>query len=384
MAPEFSTIAIHAGQEPEAATGAVNVPVYLTSTYAQQAPGKHKGYDYSRASHPTRAALEKNLAALENARDGICFASGLAAEDAVLHLLGPGDHVISCRDLYGGSYRLFRQVFEKFGLSFSFVEPNLRAIQRTLTRRTRMIWIETPSNPLLYLTDIQAVAEVARKRRILLVADNTFATPYLQRPLDCGAAVVVHSVTKYLGGHSDVVGGAVLTSRPEVAERVRFHQKAVGAVPGPLDCYLVLRGVKTLAVRMERHCANAGEIAEFLLRHPKVRKVYYPGLPDHPGHEVARKQMRDFGGMVSFELQGGAAGARRFFSAIRLWTLAESLGGVESLICHPVTMTHASIPRKERLRNGLTEGLIRLSVGIEDASDLTQDLQQAIAFACRS
>ncbi|MBI5629778.1 MAG: cystathionine gamma-synthase [Elusimicrobia bacterium] len=376
----FATEAVHAGQRPDPTTGAVMTPVYLTSTYAQEAPGKHKGFDYARTVNPTRLALEANLAALEGARFGLCFSSGMAAISTVMELLSSGDHVVSCHDLYGGTYRVFTKVFERFGIRFSFADAtDLKALVGAIRPETRWIWIETPSNPMLKITDIAAVCGLARRKGARVAIDNTFATPALQRPLELGADLAVHSTTKYLGGHSDVVGGAIATNDPELFERLKFLQNAVGAVPGPMDCFLVLRGTKTLPLRMEKHCRNAQEVAEFLSRHPKVARVHYPGLAGHPGHELAKAQMRGFGGMISFELVAGLEESMRMASLTEVFSLAESLGGVESLIGHPPSMTHGSIPREERLRSGLSDGLIRLSVGIEDARDLVEDLDQAIS-----
>lgn len=375
----FATKAIHAGVEPDPATGAIMTPVYLTSTYAQSAPGQHKGYEYSRSDHPTRAVLEHSLAALEGVEYGLAFASGLAAESAVLHLLQTGDHVVATRDLYGGTYRLFERVWAKYGVEFSYADgEDIEALRRAFRPNTKLLWIETPSNPLLSIVDLRAACELAHAHGALAVVDNTFATPYLQQPFEFGADIVVHSTTKYLGGHSDVVGGALCVRERALYEQLKFYQNAVGAVPGPLDCFLVLRGIKTLALRMRQHCENARRIAEYLAQHPEVKQVRYPGLPTHPGHALARQQMRDFGGIVTMELHGGAARAMRFLSSTRLFTLAESLGGVESLMCHPATMTHASIPPEERARIGITDALIRLSVGVEDADDLLEDLAQAI------
>ncbi len=375
----FATKAIHAGIEPDPATGAIMTPVYLTSTYAQSAPGQHKGYEYSRSDHPTRAVLERNLAELEGVEYGLAFASGLAAENTVLNLLKAGDHVLATRDLYGGTYRLFEQVWKKYGIEFSYADgEDIDALRRAFRPNTRLLWIETPSNPLLSITDLQAVCQLAHAHGALAVVDNTFATPYLQRPFEFGADIVVHSTTKYLGGHSDVVGGALCVRDKAIYEELKFYQKAVGAVPGPLDCFLVLRGIKTLALRMRQHCENARRIAKHLANHPDVLQVRYPGLPSHPGHELARRQMSDFGGIVTLELTGGVERAMRFLASTRLFTLAESLGGVESLMCHPATMTHASIPPEERARIGISDALIRLSVGIEDVDDLLEDLEQAI------
>ncbi|MDE2038862.1 MAG: cystathionine gamma-synthase [Elusimicrobia bacterium] len=376
----FATKAIHAGQRPDPATGAVMTPVYFTSTYVQQAPGVHKGYDYARTVHPTRSALEANLAALEGARRGLCFSSGMAAIATVVQTLRSGDHVVCCEDLYGGTYRLFTQVFQRFGLSFSFVDAaDLSAVEKAFSAQTKLLWIETPSNPMLRITDLRGACQLAHRHGALAAVDNTFASPALQRPLALGADLVVHSTTKYLGGHSDVVGGCVLANDEGLYERLKFLQNAVGAVPGPMDCFLLLRGTKTLPVRMERHCQNALAVAKHLLAHPEVERVHYPGLAHHPGHETAKAQMSGFGGMISFELKGDLSRAKRMASGTKLFCLAESLGGVESLIGHPATMTHGSIPREQRLKSGLVDGLIRLSVGLEDAADLVADLDAAIA-----
>ncbi|GIV60671.1 MAG: cystathionine beta-lyase [Rhodothermaceae bacterium] len=377
----FGTQAVHAGQTPDPATGAIMPPIYQTSTYVQRAPGDHQGYEYARVSNPTRTALEGNLAALEGARHGIAFASGVAATDAVVRCLRPGDHLVASEDLYGGTYRLFRQVFEPFGIHATFVDmTDLDAVEQALTPATKLLWIETPTNPLLRILDIRALSELAHAHGIDVAVDNTFATPYLQQPLSLGADLVVHSTTKYLGGHSDLIGGAVCTSRDDWAERLRFLVKTAGAVPGPMDCFLTLRGTKTLHLRMERHAENARHVAEFLAGHPKVGRVYYPGLPGDPGHALARRQMRAFGGMVSFVLKDESLEkAVRVLSGTHVFALAESLGGVESLINHPATMTHASIPREDRLRAGLSDALIRLSVGIEEVDDLLADLDQALA-----
>jgi cystathionine gamma-lyase len=377
--PGFATRAIHAGQDADPATGATVVPIYATSTYTQAGPGQHKGYEYSRSSNPTRTALETCLAALEEGERGLAFASGLAATTAVLSLLRPGDEVVAAADLYGGTYRLLERVFKPWGLVARYTDDASPAgFARLVSPATRMVWIETPTNPLLQLLDIAALADVAHKAGALLAVDNTFASPYLQQPLRLGADLVVHSTTKYLGGHSDVVGGAVVGKRDLLAP-IAFYQNAAGGVPGPFDAWLTLRGLKTLAVRMERHCANARRLAEWLRRQPQVERVYYPGLSDHPGHELAKRQMRDFGGMISLRLKGGAAAARRFLPRTKLFSLAESLGGVESLVCHPATMTHASIPVELRTARGVDDGLIRLSVGIEDADDLQEDLRAALA-----
>ncbi len=375
----FSTRAVHAGQKPDPSTGAIMTPVYLTSTYVQESPGVHKGFEYSRTLHPTRKALEENLAALEGGDYGLCFSSGMAAISAVISALSAGDHVVSGNDLYGGTYRVFTKIFERFGISFSFVDTtDAEAVSKAITPQTKLLWLETPTNPLLNITDIAEISRLAHARGIPVAVDNTFATPYLQTPLSLGADMVVHSTTKYLGGHSDVVGGAVITSDKGWHDRLKFIQNAAGAVPGAMDCFLLLRGTKTLSLRMERHSLNAMRVAEFLTAHAAVAKVYYPGLSKHPGHAIAKKQMRSFGGMISFELKSGLDAAKKMASQTKIFSLAESLGGVESLIGHPATMTHAAIPREERLKRGLSDGLIRLSVGIEDADDLCQDLEQAI------
>ncbi|HJZ91296.1 MAG TPA: cystathionine gamma-synthase [Gemmataceae bacterium] len=375
----FSTRAIHAGQGPDPATGATIVPIYATSTYTQAGIGQHKGYEYSRSGNPTRTALETCLAALEQGERGLTFASGLAATTAVFAaLLRPGDEVAASADLYGGTFRLLDKVFKPWGLNARYTdESSPAAFEAIISPKTKLVWIETPTNPLLQILDIAALAEVAHKRGAKLVVDNTFASPYLQQPLRLGADVIVHSTTKYLGGHSDVVGGAVIGPK-ELLEPIKFYQNAAGGVPGPFDCYLALRGIKTLAIRMDRHGSNAAELAAWLTRQSAVDKVYYPGLPDHPGHAVAKKQMRNFGGMISLRLKGGADAARRFFTRTKLFALAESLGGVESLVCHPATMTHASIPLVDRQKRGVDDGLIRLSVGIEDVADLREDLSRAM------
>jgi cystathionine beta-lyase/cystathionine gamma-synthase len=374
----FSTLAIHAGQDADPATGATVVPIYATSTYTQEAPGRHKGYEYSRSGNPTRTALETCLAALEGGERGLAFASGLAATTAVLSVLKPGDEVVAAADLYGGTFRLLERVFKPWGLVARYTEdPSPAGFSRLLTAATRLVWIETPTNPLLQIIDIAAVAEVAHRAGALLAVDNTFASPYLQQPLRLGADLVVHSTTKYLGGHSDVIGGAVI-GRRELLQPIAFYQNAAGGVPGPFDAWLTLRGIKTLAVRMERHSANARRLAGWLAEQPQVERVYYPGLPSHPGYEVARRQMRDFGGMLSVRLKGGKESALRLLSRTRLFSLAESLGGVESLIGHPATMTHASIPAEVRQARGVDDGLVRLSVGIEDVEDLREDLRQAL------
>lgn len=377
---KFGTKAIHAGIEPDSATGAVMTPIYQTSTYAQSSPGVHKGYEYARTGNPTRTVLENNLAALENGKFGICFSSGLAAMDAVIRLLQPGDEVLACDDLYGGSYRLLTKVHGVFGIKSRFVGMNnLTAFESAIRPETKLIWIETPTNPMLNIVDILAICTIAKKKGILTCVDNTFASPYLQNPLDLGADIVLHSATKYIGGHSDVVHGAVVTNSELYDQKLRFIQNAVGAVPGPQDCFLILRGIKTLHIRVERACQNAAKIADFLRSHSKIKQVFYPGFIDHPGHDIAASQMRHFGGMVSFNLFTDTLDyAEKLLSNTKLFTLAESLGGVESLIGHPATMTHASIPREERLKVGLTDSLIRLSVGIEDVSDLIDDLNVAI------
>jgi cystathionine gamma-lyase len=377
----FSTRAIHAGQRPDPTTGAVMTPVYLTSTYVQEAPGVNRGFEYSRTRNPTRDALEANLAALEGGVAGIAFASGLAATHAVLCLLDAGERVLLGHDVYGGTFRLVDKVLRRQGLLHEVVDTtDLAVVERALARGARLLWFETPTNPLLLVNDVAALTDLAHRHGALAVVDNTFATPYLQTPLALGADLVVHSLTKYLGGHSDV-GGMVVARDAALADRLRFLQNAVGAVPGPLDCFLVLRGTKTLAVRMERHCDNAERVAAHLAAHPRVARVLYPGLPDHPGHAVAKRQMRRFGGMVSFDLEGDLETARRFASSAGLFALAESLGGVESLIDHPASMTHASVPRAERLKAGFGDGLLRLSVGIEDVEDLIADLDAAFGSA---
>ena len=378
--PGFSTRAIHAGQEPDPTTGAVMTPIYQTSTYAQEALGRNKGYEYARTHNRTRAALEANLAALEGGRHGLCFASGLAAANTLVMTLSAGDHVVAGNNLYGGTYRLFEKVLRRLGLAFTFVNAtDVKAIEAALTAATRLVVVETPTNPMMQLTDIAAVAALTRPRGIKLVVDNTFMTPFFQRPLALGADVVLHSVTKYLNGHSDMVGGALVTSDDRLAEALRYLQNAAGAVPGPMDCWLALRGTKTLAVRMERHERNARALAEHLARHPRVSHTHSPGLPSHPQHELARRQASGFGGMISFVPGDGSLEAGRcVFDRFRLFTRAESLGGVESLVCHPASMTHASVPREDRLAIGFADGLLRLSVGIEDLEDLALDLDQAL------
>jgi cystathionine beta-lyase/cystathionine gamma-synthase len=377
---QFATKVIHAGVEPDPNTGAVMTPIFQTSTYAQEAPGVHKGYEYSRTHNPTRTALQNNLAALENGRFAYVFGSGLAATDTLLRTFQPGDEVIVTDDLYGGTYRLFVRVIQNFGLKFKFVPMrDAASIEEYITPQTKLIWIETPTNPLMNIIDIEAVANIAKKHRVMLAVDNTFASPYLQNPLNLGADVVMHSATKYLGGHSDVVMGVLITSNEELAQKIGFLQNAVGAVSGPMDCFLMLRGIKTLHVRMQRHCENGKKVAHWLRNHPKVEKVYWVGFEDHPNHDVAKRQMKDFGGMVSFILKGDdLEEAKRVMSSFEVFTLAESLGGVESLCTHPATMTHASIPKEQREKAGLKDTLIRLSVGIEDVDDLIEDLRQAI------
>ncbi len=377
---KFATKAIHAGQEPDPTTGAIMTPIYQTSTYVQERPGVHKGYEYSRTHNPTRTALEKNLAALENGKHGLCFGSGLAAMDVLLKTFSPGDEIISSNDLYGGSYRIFTKVYQNYGLKFHFVDmEDTSAILPFITAKTKMIWIETPTNPMMNIIDIAAVAAIAKKNNILLGVDNTFASPYLQRPLDLGADVVVHSITKYIAGHSDVIMGAIVLNDDVLQERLSFLQNATGPVPGPQDCFLALRGIKTLHVRMDRHCENAKAVAQFLVAHPAVKKVYFPGLPTHPNHDVAKRQMKSYGGMISFSLKNDELEvAREVLSKVKIFACAESLGGVESLIGHPASMTHASIPKEEREKVGVTDSLIRLSVGIEDVEDLVADLKQAI------
>ena len=377
---KFATKAIHEGVSPDPATGAIMTPIYQTSTYVQEGVGNHKGYEYSRTLNPTRHALEKNLAAIENGNFGACFASGLAAIDCVIKMLNPGDEVISTNDLYGGSYRIFKTIFEKYGLVFHFVDmTDVHHIREKVNAKTKMIWVETPTNPMMNIIDIAAVAEIAQSGGALLCVDNTFATPYLQSPLDLGADIVMHSVTKYLGGHSDVIMGALVTKNEKIAQEIYRIQNSSGAVAGPMDSFLVLRGIKTLHLRMERHSENGEKIAHFLAKHPKVEQVYWPGFPDHPNHLVAAKQMRGFGGMISFTLKGNRLeDALRVVERVNLFALAESLGGVESLIGHPATMTHASIPKEEREKSGVVDSLIRLSVGIEAVEDLLEDLENAL------
>ncbi|MBX7115613.1 MAG: cystathionine gamma-synthase [Myxococcaceae bacterium] len=379
---KFDTLAIHAGQAPDPSTGAIMTPVYLTSTYVQDGPGGHKGYEYSRTKNPTRAALESCLAALEGAKFGAAFASGCAASDMLMHMLSAGDHVLCSDDVYGGTFRLFDKVFARQGLTFSFIDMSKpENLEKAITPKTKMIWVETPTNPMLKLVDLARAAEVAKKHSLISVCDNTFMTPYFQRPLDLGFDVVTHSTTKYLNGHSDTVGGFVCTSNKDIADRMYFLQNAVGGVPSPFDSFLVLRGVKTLHVRMQRHAENAAKIAEFLSAHPKASNVVWPGLTTHPQHALAKKQMSGFGGMMTFEIKGGLEAARKFLQTVKVFACAESLGGVESLIEHPAIMTHASIPKENRVKLGISDGLIRLSCGIEDAGDLVDDLKQAFAAA---
>jgi cystathionine beta-lyase/cystathionine gamma-synthase len=371
---------IHAGMEPDPSTGAIIPPIYQTSTYVQAAPATHKGYEYARSQNPTRTALEKAYAAIENGNHALAFGSGVAATDSVIKLLQPGDEVICGNDMYGGTYRLYTKIWEKFGIKFIYVDTtNSENIKKAVTDKTKLIWVETPTNPLMNVSDIAAISAIAKPKNILLAVDNTFASPALQNPLDLGADIVMHSATKYLGGHSDVIQGALMMNDKELRDQLYFIQKSCGAVPGPMDCFLVLRGIKTLGIRMKAHCENGAKIANWLKTNPKVGKVCWPGFEDHPGHGIAKKQMKDFGGMISFELKNDSVDeAKRVLSSTHLFSLAESLGGVESLINHPASMTHASIPREERIKNGLSDSLIRLSVGIEDADDLIEDLRKAI------
>ena len=377
---KLATKFIHAGSEPDPSTGAIMTPIYQTSTYVQEAPGKNKGFEYARSQNPTRKALEEAFAVIENGKHGLAFSSGVAATDAVLKLLVPGDEVVAGNDLYGGTYRLFTKIYQKAGIKFSFVDmTDVNNISKAITANTKLIWVETPTNPLLNITDIAAVVAIGKAAKALVCVDNTFASPYLQNPLDLGADIVLHSATKYLSGHSDVIQGALIINDDSLREQLYFIQKSCGAVPGPMDCFLVLRGIKTLHVRMQRHCENGIKIANWLRNHPKVGKVYWCGFEDHPGYAIASKQMRGFGGMISFTLKDDSLEtATKVLSGTKLFSLAESLGGVESLINHPASMTHASIPREERVKNGLSDSLIRLSVGIEDADDLIEDLRQAI------
>jgi len=376
----FGTKVIHARLSPDPTTGAVMTPIYQTSTYHQKTPGEHKGFEYSRTGNPTRKALEDNIAALENAKYGLCFGSGLAAIDAILKTLSPGDEVISTSDLYGGSYRLFTKIFEKFAIKFTFVSmDDMAEVEKAINKNTKLLWVETPTNPMMNIIDIKAASDLAKKHGVKLVVDNTFATPYLQSPMDLGADIVMHSLTKYMGGHSDVVMGALVCNDDKIAEELYFIQNSSGAVCGPQDSFLVLRGIKTLHLRMQRHSENGKVIAHFLKDHPKVDKVYWPGFETHPNHDVAKKQMRDFGGMISFTIKGNKQeDAFKVMSNLEVFTLAESLGGVESLTCHPASMTHAAIPKLERDKAGILDSLIRLSVGVEDAEDLKEDLEQAL------
>lgn len=377
---KLATRIIHAGAHPDPSTGAIMTPIYQTSTYVQEAPGVHKGFEYARSQNPTRFALEEAVAEIENGKFGLVFGSGVAATDSVMKLLQPGDEVIAANDMYGGTYRLFTRVYEKFGIKFHYVNmQDAENIRSYINEKTQLIWTETPTNPLMNITDIAAVSAISKEHGLVLCVDNTFASPYLQNPLDLGADIVMHSATKYLGGHSDVIQGCLVMNDQDLRDQLYFIQKSCGAVPGPMDCFLVLRGIKTLHVRMERHCANGERIAHWLRNHPKVAKVYWPGFSDHPNHPIAKAQMRGFGGMISFELKNDSVDeAKRVLSSTKIFSLAESLGGVESLINHPASMTHASIPREERLKNGLSDALIRLSVGIEDAEDLIEDLNKAI------
>ena len=374
------TKCIHAGAEPDPATGAIMTPIYQTSTFVQSSPGVHKGYEYARTQNPTRSALQTALAAVENGKFGLCFGSGSAAADAVIKLLNPGDEVIAANDMYGGTYRLFTKIFEKYGIKFHFINMlDANEVEKYINENTKMVWTETPTNPMMNITDIAAVAAITKKHHLILCVDNTFASPYLQNPLDLGADIVLHSATKYIGGHSDSVHGCLIVNDEELNNKLAFIQNACGAVPGPQDCFLILRGLKTLHVRMQRHCENGEKIARWLKANPKVDKVYWCGLEEHPNHDIAKKQMRGYGGMMSFTLKDDSMeAATKVLSHTKLFSLAESLGGVESLIGHPASMTHASIPRDERLKNGLVDSLIRLSVGIEDADDLIADLDQAI------
>lgn len=377
---KIATKLIHAGAEPDPSTGAIMTPIFQTSTYVQEAPGKNKGFEYARSQNPTRQKLEEALAIIENGNYGLSFSSGVAATDAVIKLLNPGDEVVAGEDMYGGTYRLFTKVFERFGIKFNYVDTsNAANVEKAITPKTKLVWIETPTNPLMNISDIKAISAIAKKAGAWVCVDNTFASPYLQNPLDHGADIVMHSATKYLGGHSDVIQGALIMNDKKLRDELFFIQKSCGAVPGPFDCFLILRGIKTLHVRMKQHCENGKKVATFLRTHPKVDKVFWCGFEDHPGYTVAKKQMRDFGGMMSFTLKDDSMeAALKVLTSTKLFSLAESLGGVESLINHPASMTHASIPREERLKVGLTDGLIRLSVGIEDADDLVEDLKNAI------
>ena len=377
---KLATKIIHAGAEPDPSTGAIMVPIYQTSTFVQTAPGQHKGYEYARSQNPTRKALEDALAVIEKGKYGLAFSSGVAATDAVIKLLNPGDEVIAANDMYGGTYRLFSKIFAKFGIKFIYVDTtNVANVQAVVSPHTKLIWIETPTNPLMNITDIAAIASISKSAGALLCVDNTFASPYLQNPLDLGADIVMHSATKYIGGHSDVIQGALIVNDKDLRDQLHFIQKSCGAVPGPMDCFLVLRGIKTLHVRMKQHCENGDAVAYFLRKHPKIERVYWCGFTDHPNYDIAKTQMRGFGGMMSFTLKDDTIeAANKVLSSTKIFSVAESLGGVDALINHPASMTHASIPREERIKNGLADGLIRLSVGIEDADDLIDDLNQAI------
>jgi cystathionine gamma-lyase len=377
---KFGTKAIHAGQEPDPTTGAIMTPIYQTSTYVQEAPGQHKGYAYARGKNPTRVALEKCLAALENAKHGLCFSSGMGAADAVIKLLRPGDEVIATDDLYGGTYRMFTKVFANYGIVFHFIDMHdLNLVKSKINSKTKMLWLETPTNPMMKIIDIHELVAIAKINSLITLVDNTFASPYLQNPLDMGADIAMHSATKYLGGHSDVVMGALMTNNDSLYEQLAFIANSCGATPGPMDSFLVLRGLKTLHLRMKAHCSNGAAVARFLKAHPKVGKVYWPGFEDHPNHLVAKKQMRDFGGMISFTLKSDSfEEASKLAQKLEVFSLAESLGGVESLVGHPASMTHASIPREERIKTGLVDSLLRLSVGVEDEEDLINDLKQAL------
>jgi cystathionine gamma-lyase len=378
---KFGTKAVHAGVSPDPSTGAIMTPIFQTSTYVQESPAKHKGYAYARGANPTRNVLQKSIAALENGQFALCFSSGMGATDAVIKLLNPGDEVITSNDLYGGSYRMFKRVFEKYGIKFHFIDlSDVKNIDAYLNDKTKLFWLETPTNPLMNIVDIKGCVDIARKRNVLVAVDNTFASPYLQNPLDLGADIVMHSVTKYLGGHSDVVMGALVVNDEKLYQELAFIHNSCGAVPGPQDSFLVLRGIKPLHLRMERHCLNGRKIAEYLKAHPKIGKVYWPGFPDHPNHAIAKKQMSDFGGMLSFTLKDDSLDqAIKLMESVELFSLAESLGGVESLINHPASMTHASIPKEERLKGGLVDSLIRLSIGVEDHEDLVADLELALS-----
>jgi cystathionine beta-lyase/cystathionine gamma-synthase len=377
---KFATKAVHAGVAPDPSTGAIMTPIFQTSTYVQEGPAQHKGYAYARGANPTRASLQKSIAALENGKFALCFSSGMGATDAVIKLLKPGDEVITSNDLYGGTYRMFTKIYEKFGIKFHFIDlTNSANIQPYVNDKTKLLWVETPTNPLMNIVDIKACGDIAKKHNILLAVDNTFASPYLQSPLELGADIVMHSVTKYLGGHSDVIMGALVVNDEKLHQELAFIHNSCGAVPGPQDSFLVLRGIKTLHLRMERHCINGKKVAEFLKAHPKVGRVYWPGFADHPNHDIAKRQMKDFGGMLSFTLKDDSIEkAHTLMKSVELFALAESLGGVESLINHPASMTHASIPKEERLKSGLVDSLMRLSIGVEDADDLISDLEQSL------